>query len=131
MVPTSTGAAKAVGLVLPELAGKLDGAAIRVPTSNVSLIDLKFIPKRPTTVEEINSTVIEAASNSPLKGILGTNDEPLVSIDFNHNSNSSTFDLNQTQVIEGGLVRVLAWYDNEWGFSNRMSDTAAFLAEML
>ena len=129
MVPTSTGAAKAVGLVLPELAGKLDGAAIRVPTSNVSLIDLKFIPKRPTTVEEINSTIITAASNSPLKGILGTNDEPLVSIDFNHNSNSSTFDLNQTQVIEGGLVRVLAWYDNEWGFSTRMSDTAAFLAE--
>ena len=131
MVPTSTGAAKAVGLVLPELAGKLDGAAIRVPTSNVSLIDLKFMPKRPTNVEEINSAMIEAANNGPLTGILGINDEPLVSIDFNHNSNSSTFDLNQTQVLDGGLVRVLAWYDNEWGFSTRMSDTAAFLADML
>ena len=131
MVPTSTGAAKAVGLVLPELAGKLDGAAIRVPTSNVSLIDLKFMPKRPTNVEEINSAMIEAANNGPLRGILGINDEPLVSIDFNHNSNSSTFDLNQTQVLDGGLVRVLAWYDNEWGFSTRMSDTAAFLTDML
>ena len=131
MVPTSTGAAKAVGLVLPELAGKLDGAAIRVPTSNVSLIDLKFMPKRPTNVEEINSAMIEAANNGPLRGILGINDEPLVSIDFNHNSNSATFDLNQTQVLDGGLVRVLAWYDNEWGFSTRMSDTAAFLADML
>ena len=131
MVPTSTGAAKAVGLVLPELTGKLDGAAIRVPTSNVSLIDLKFMPKRPTNVEEINSAMIEAANNSPLRGILGINDEPLVSVDFNHNPNSSTFDLNQTQVLEGGLVRVLAWYDNEWGFSTRMSDTAAFLADIL
>ena len=131
MVPTSTGAAKAVGLVLPELAGKLDGAAIRVPTSNVSLIGLKFMPKRPTNVEEINSAMIEAANNGPLTGILGINDEPLVSIDFNHNSNSSTFDLNQTQVLDGGLVRVLAWYDNEWGFSTRMTDTAAFLADML
>ena len=89
------------------------------------------MPKRPTNVEEINSAMIEAANNGPLRGILGINDEPLVSVDFNHNSNSSTFDLNQTQVLDGGLVRVLAWYDNEWGFSTRMSDTAAFLADML
>ena len=131
MIPTSTGAAKAVGLVLPELLGKLDGTAIRVPTSNVSLIDFKFIPKRKTSVKEINESVIAAAKNGPLKGVLGTNDEPLVSIDFNHNANSSTFDLNQTQVIDGGLVRVLSWYDNEWGFSNRMSDTAAIVAKTL
>ena len=131
MIPTSTGAAKAVGLVMPELLGKLDGTAIRVPTSNVSLIDFKFIPKRKTTVKEVNESIIVAAKNGPLKGVLGTNDEPLVSIDFNHNSNSSTFDLNQTQVIDGGLVRVLSWYDNEWGFSNRMSDTAAIVAQTL
>jgi glyceraldehyde 3-phosphate dehydrogenase len=131
MIPTSTGAAKAVGLVMPELQGKLDGTAIRVPTSNVSLIDFKFIPKRKTSVEEVNNSIIVAAKNGPLKGVLGTNDEPLVSIDFNHNANSSTFDLNQTQVIDGGLVRVLSWYDNEWGFSNRMSDTAAIVAKTL
>jgi glyceraldehyde 3-phosphate dehydrogenase len=131
MIPTSTGAAKAVGLVMPELLGKLDGTAIRVPTSNVSLIDFKFIPKRKTSVEEVNNSIIVAAKNGPLKGVLGTNDEPLVSIDFNHNANSSTFDLNQTQVIDGGLVRVLSWYDNEWGFSNRMSDTAAIVAKTL
>jgi glyceraldehyde 3-phosphate dehydrogenase len=131
MIPTSTGAAKAVGLVMPELQGKLDGTAIRVPTSNVSLIDFKFIPKRKTSVEEVNKSIIVAAKNGPLKGVLGTNDEPLVSIDFNHNANSSTFDLNQTQVIDGGLVRVLSWYDNEWGFSNRMSDTAAIVAKTL
>ena len=131
MIPTSTGAAKAVGLVMPELLGKLDGTAIRVPTSNVSLIDFKFIPKRKTSVEEVNKSIIVAAKNGPLKGVLGTNDEPLVSIDFNHNANSSTFDLNQTQVIHGGLVRVLSWYDNEWGFSNRMSDTAAIVAKTL
>ena len=131
MIPTSTGAAKAVGLVLPELAGKLDGTAIRVPTSNVSLIDFKFIPKAATTVDAVNAAVVAAAGEGPLKGILGVNDQPLVSIDFNHNPNSSTFDLNQTQVIEGNLVRVLSWYDNEWGFSNRMLDTTAALAQTL
>jgi glyceraldehyde 3-phosphate dehydrogenase len=130
MIPTSTGAARAVGLVLPELAGKLDGTAIRVPTSNVSLIDFKFVPKKKTTVEEVNAAIVKAAKG-PLKGVLGTNEEPLVSIDFNHNPNSSTFDLKQTQVIDGNLVRVLSWYDNEWGFSNRMSDTAAVVAKTL
>ncbi|WP_119419838.1 type I glyceraldehyde-3-phosphate dehydrogenase [Desertibaculum subflavum] len=130
MIPTTTGAAKAVGLVLPELKGKLDGTSIRVPTPNVSLIDFKFIPKRPTSVEEVNKLITEAA-NGPLKGILATNSEPLVSIDFNHNPASSTFDLKQTQVIEGKLVRVLSWYDNEWGFSNRMSDTAMVMAKFL
>ena len=131
MIPTSTGAAKAVGFVLPELAGKLDGTAIRVPTSNVSLIDFKFIPKAATTVDAVNAAVVAAAGEGPLKGILGVNDQPLVSIDFNHNPNSSTFDLNQTQVIEGNLVRVLSWYDNEWGFSNRMLDTTAALTQTL
>jgi glyceraldehyde 3-phosphate dehydrogenase len=130
MIPTSTGAARAVGLVMPELVGKLDGTAIRVPTSNVSLIDFKFVPTKKTTVEEVNAAIITAA-NGPLKGILGTNDEPLVSIDFNHNPNSSTFDLKQTQVIDGNLVRVLSWYDNEWGFSSRMTDTAAAVAKTL
>ncbi len=130
MIPTSTGAAKAVGLVLPELAGKLDGSSIRVPTANVSLIDLKFVPKRATTAEEVNKAITDAA-NGKLKGILGTNDEPLVSVDFNHNQNSSTFDLLQTQVIEGKLVRVVSWYDNEWGFSNRMLDTTAAVAATL
>jgi glyceraldehyde 3-phosphate dehydrogenase len=130
MIPTSTGAARAVGLVMPELVGKLDGTAIRVPTSNVSLIDFKFVPKKKTTVEEVNAAII-AAANGPLKGVLGTNDEPLVSIDFNHNPNSSTFDLKQTQVIDGNLVRVLSWYDNEWGFSSRMTDTAAVVAKTL
>ena len=131
MIPTSTGAAKAVGLVMPELLGKLDGTAIRVPTSNVSLIDFKFIPKRSTSIAEINGAIISASEKGPLKGVLGTNNEPLVSVDFNHNPHSSTFDLSQTQVIDGGLVRVLSWYDNEWGFSNRMSDTAAIVAKTL
>jgi glyceraldehyde 3-phosphate dehydrogenase len=131
MIPTSTGAAKAVGLVMPELLGKLDGTAIRVPTSNVSLIDFKFIPKRQTSITEVNEAIIEASKEGPLKGVLGINEEPLVSVDFNHNPHSSTFDLGQTQVIEGGLVRVLSWYDNEWGFSNRMSDTAAVVAKTL
>ncbi len=126
MIPTSTGAAKAVGLVLPELAGKLDGTAIRVPTPNVSLVDFKFIASKNTSAEEVNNAIREAAAGK-LKGVLGTNDEPLVSIDFNHNPYSSVFDLTQTQVIEGKLVRVLSWYDNEWGFSNRMSDTAIAL----
>ncbi|HJM60534.1 MAG TPA: type I glyceraldehyde-3-phosphate dehydrogenase [Alphaproteobacteria bacterium] len=129
MIPTSTGAARAVGLVLPELAGKLDGTAIRVPTPNVSLVDLTFTAARNTSVEEINGTV-SAAAAGPLSGVLATNDEPLVSTDFNHSPASSTFDLGQTQVIEGRFIRVLSWYDNEWGFSNRMSDVAALLGNM-
>jgi glyceraldehyde 3-phosphate dehydrogenase len=130
MIPTSTGAAKAVGLVLPELKGKLDGTAIRVPTPNVSMIDFKFVAKRATTVDEVNKAALAAASDR-LKGILETTNEELVSSDFNHNPASSTFDLTQTQVIEGNLVRVLSWYDNEWGFSNRMSDTAAAMAKLI
>jgi glyceraldehyde 3-phosphate dehydrogenase len=129
MIPTSTGAAAAVGLVLPELKGKLDGTAIRVPTPNVSVVDLKFIPGRETSVEEINKAM-EAASKQQLKGILGVTNEPLVSIDFNHNPASSTFDLTQTQIVDGRLVRVLSWYDNEWGFSNRMSDTAVAMGKL-
>jgi glyceraldehyde 3-phosphate dehydrogenase len=129
MVPTSTGAAKAVGLVLPELAGKLDGSAIRVPTPNVSVVDLVFISKKATTKDEVNSAIEEAA-NGELKGILGYNTEPLVSIDFNHDQRSSIFDASQTQVVGDNLVRIVAWYDNEWGFSNRMSDTATVLASL-
>jgi glyceraldehyde 3-phosphate dehydrogenase len=129
LIPTSTGAAKAVGLVLPELAGKLDGTSIRVPTPNVSLIDFKFDASRETSVEEINAAIQKAAAG-PLKGVLETNDAPLVSTDFNHNPASSTFDLTQTQVIEGTFVRVMAWYDNEWGFSNRMSDTAVAMGKL-
>jgi glyceraldehyde 3-phosphate dehydrogenase len=127
MIPTSTGAARAVGLVLPELEGKLDGTAVRVPTPNVSMIDLAFVSGRDTTIEEINAAIVEAAGGR-LKGVLDAIDAPLVSADFNHNSQSSIFDLTQTQVMGGNLVRVLSWYDNEWGFSNRMSDTAAALA---
>jgi glyceraldehyde 3-phosphate dehydrogenase len=132
MIPTTTGAAKAVGLVLPELAGKLDGTAIRVPTPNVSLIDFTFIAGKSTSVEEVNKAIVKAASagNSPLNGILATNDQPLVSSDFNHNPVSSTFDLKQTQVIGERFVRVLAWYDNEWGFSNRMADTAVAMGKL-
>ena len=130
MIPTSTGAAKAVGLVMPELEGKLDGSAIRVPTPNVSLIDLKFDSKKKTTVEEVNEAIVKAAKGE-LKGVLVTNDKPLVSIDFNHNPASSTFDLTQTQVIDGRFVRVLSWYDNEWGFSNRMSDTAVAMGKLI
>jgi glyceraldehyde 3-phosphate dehydrogenase len=130
MIPTSTGAAKAVGLVMPDLAGKLDGTAIRVPTPNVSLIDLKFDAGKETSPDEINAAVSKAAAG-PLKGVLATNDKPLVSIDFNHNPASSTFDLTQTQVIDGRLVRVLSWYDNEWGFSNRMSDTAVAMGKLI
>ena len=129
MIPTSTGAARAVGLVLPELKGKLDGTAIRVPTQNVSMIDLKVIPSREVTADEINAAM-RTAAEGPMKGVLGVTDEPLVSIDFNHNPNSSTFDLTQTQVIEGRLIRVLSWYDNEWGFSNRMADTAVALGKL-
>lgn len=124
MIPTSTGAAKAVGLVLPELKGKLDGSSIRVPTPNVSLIDFKFTAKKPTSVEEINKLMTDA-SNNALKGVLAVNNQPLVSLDFNHNPASSVFDLTQTQVIDGVFVRVVSWYDNEFGFSTRMADTTA------
>ncbi len=123
MIPTTTGAAKAVGLVLPHLAGKLDGSAIRVPTPNVSVVDLVFIAKKSTTAKEVNEAV-EAASKGELQGILAYNTAPLVSIDFNHDQHSSTFDATQTQVIDGTMVRIVSWYDNEWGFSHRMSDTA-------
>ena len=130
MIPTSTGAAKALGLVLPELKGKLDGTSVRVPTPNVSMIDLTFRTSRDTTAEEINQAIVKAASSAPLKGVLTTNDKPLVSIDFNHNPASSCFDLTQTQIIEGRLARILSWYDNEWGFSNRMSDTAVLMGKL-
>ena len=130
MIPTSTGAAKAVGLVLPELNGRLDGTAIRVPVPNVSVVDFKFVPKRETTVAEINAAII-AASMGALKGILGVTDQPNVSSDFNHDSHSSIFHLDQTKVMDGKLVRVLAWYDNEWGFSNRMADTAVAMGKVI
>ena len=129
MIPTKTGAAKAVGLVLPELAGKLDGMAVRVPTINVSLVDLTFIAKRDTSIEEINQ-VVKAASEGPMKGILEYNELPLVSIDFNHNPASSIFDATQTRA-DGKLVKVMAWYDNEWGFSNRMLDQVKALGAYL
>jgi len=131
LIPTSTGAAKAVGLVLPELQGKLDGASIRVPVPNVSLVDLTFQASRPTTVEEINAAMVKAASEAPLKGVLGINDKPLVSSDFNHDPLSSVFDLTGTQVIDGTFCRVVSWYDNEWGFSNRMSDTAVAMGRLI
>ena len=123
MIPTSTGAAKAVGLVLPELNGRLDGVAIRVPTPNVSVIDFMFIASRETSIDEINDA-IRAAAGQELKGVLGFTDEPLVSMDFNHDSHSSVFHMDQTKVMDGTFCRVMSWYDNEWGFSNRMSDTA-------
>ncbi|CAH0306751.1 type I glyceraldehyde-3-phosphate dehydrogenase [Roseomonas sp. CECT 9278] len=130
-IPTSTGAAKAVGLVMPELKGKLDGTAIRIPTPNVSLVSLDFVPaKDGVTKEAVNAAMKAASESGPLRGILGYNTEPLVSIDFNHNPMSSTFDATQTQVVDGGLVRVLSWYDNEWGFSNRMSDTTALFGKL-
>ena len=130
MIPTSTGAAKALGLVLPALKGKLDGSSIRVPTPNVSVVDLKFVPTRDTTVAELNDA-LKAAAAGPLAGVLGVTDEPLVSSDFNHIAASSTAALAQTQVIEGKLGRVLSWYDNEWGFATRMSDTALVMAKFL
>lgn len=130
LIPTSTGAAKAVGLVLPGLKGKLDGASIRVPVPNVSLIDLTFQSGRPTSVEEINEALIKAAEG-PLDGVLGINDKPLVSSDFNHDPLSSVFDVTGTQVIDGTFCRVVAWYDNEWGFSNRMSDTAVAMGKLI
>ncbi|HEX4303271.1 MAG TPA: type I glyceraldehyde-3-phosphate dehydrogenase [Rhizomicrobium sp.] len=131
MIPTSTGAAKAVGLVLPELKGKLDGVSVRVPTPNVSLVDLKFVAKRPTTVEEVNGAIRAAASAGPLKGILDIVEAPLVSSDFNHNPASSSFALDQTKVMDGSFVSVMSWYDNEWGFSNRMADTAVALGKLI
>ncbi|SFR04003.1 type I glyceraldehyde-3-phosphate dehydrogenase [Poseidonocella sedimentorum] len=130
MIPTSTGAAKAVGLVLPELKGKLDGVAIRVPTPNVSVVDLTFEAARETSIEEINAK-IKAAADGSLKGVLGYTEESLVSIDFNHNPHSSVFHMDQTKVMEGTMVRILTWYDNEWGFSNRMSDTAVAMGKFL
>jgi glyceraldehyde 3-phosphate dehydrogenase len=131
MIPTSTGAAKAVGLVLPELKGKLDGSSIRVPTPNVSVVDLKIVPGREVTKDEINEAMRAAAASGPMKGVLAVTDEPLVSSDFNHIDASSTVALPQTQVIEGKLARVLSWYDNEWGFSTRMADTALAMAKFL
>ena len=130
MIPTSTGAAKAVGLVLPELNGKLDGVSVRVPTQNVSVVDFKFNASRSTSVDEINNIMKESA-NGELKNILGFTDEPLVSSDFNHDSRSSIFHMDQTKVMDNTFVRVLSWYDNEWGFSNRMSDTAVAIAKTI
>ncbi|HVC54708.1 MAG TPA: type I glyceraldehyde-3-phosphate dehydrogenase [Stellaceae bacterium] len=130
MIPTSTGAARAVGLVLPALKGKLDGTAIRVPIANVSLIDLTFDAARETTADEVNTLMQEAAKSNRLKGIVGINDAPTVSVDFNHDSHSSTFDVTQTQVLDKRFVRVLSWYDNEWGFSNRMVEVAAYFGAM-
>ncbi|WP_368346242.1 type I glyceraldehyde-3-phosphate dehydrogenase [Pelagovum sp. HNIBRBA483] len=130
MIPTSTGAAKAVGLVLPALNGKLDGVAIRVPTPNVSVVDLTFTAARATTVEEINDAIV-TASNGALKGVLAATDRPNVSIDFNHDPHSSTFALDQTKVMDGTMCRILSWYDNEWGFSNRMADTAVAMGKLI
>jgi glyceraldehyde 3-phosphate dehydrogenase len=130
MIPTSTGAAKAIGLVMPELKGKLDGVSIRVPTPNVSVIDLKIIAQRKTTKEEINEAM-KRASEQQMKGILGYTTAPNVSIDFNHDPHSATFAMDQTKVQNGTLVRVMAWYDNEWGFSNRMADTAVAMGKLL
>lgn len=131
MIPTSTGAAKAVGLVLPELKGKLDGVAIRVPTPNVSVVDLVFEAARDTSVEEINAAIRAAAQSGPLKGILGFTDQPNVSSDFNHDPRSSIFHMDQTKVMDGRMCRILSWYDNEWGFSNRMADTAVAMGKHL
>jgi len=130
MIPTSTGAAKAVGLVLPELKGKLDGVSVRVPTPNVSLVDLKFVAKRATSADEINAAM-KAAAAGPLKGILEIVTEKLVSSDFNHNPASSSFALDQTKVMDGTFVSVMSWYDNEWGFSNRMADTALAMGKLI
>jgi len=131
MIPTSTGAAKALGLVIPELAGKLDGSSIRVPTPNVSVIDLKFVPGRKVSVQEINEAMAAASESKALKGVLAVTKDPLVSVDFNHHAASSTVALPQTQMVDGGLGRVLSWYDNEWGFSTRMADTALAMAKFL
>jgi len=131
MIPTSTGAAKAIGLVIPELKGRLDGTSIRVPTPNVSVVDFKFLAKRKTTVEKVNEAILKAARRGPLKGILGYTDQPNVSIDMNHDPHSSILALDQTKVMDEKFVRVLSWYDNEWGFSNRMSDTAVAMAKLI
>jgi glyceraldehyde 3-phosphate dehydrogenase len=131
MIPTSTGAAKALGLVIPEMKGKLDGSSIRVPTPNVSVVDLNFVPGKPVTVEAMNAAFEAAAASGPLKGVLAVTQEPLVSHDFNHVDASSTVALPQTQMVDGGLGRVLAWYDNEWGFSSRMADVAVALAKLI
>ncbi|WP_439573657.1 type I glyceraldehyde-3-phosphate dehydrogenase [Phreatobacter sp.] len=131
MIPTSTGAAKAIGLVIPELKGRLDGTSIRVPTPNVSVVDFKFLAKRKTSVEKVNEAILKAAKRGPLKGILGYTDQPNVSIDMNHDPHSSIFALDQTKVMDEKFVRVLSWYDNEWGFSNRMSDTAVAMAKLV
>jgi len=131
MIPTTTGAARAVGEVLPELKGKLDGSAIRVPTPNVSLVDLTFTPKRDTSLDEVNGALRAASESGPLAGILDYSEEPLVSIDYNHNPASSTIDSLETAVLDGQLVRVVSWYDNEWGFSNRMVDTASAMARLI
>jgi glyceraldehyde 3-phosphate dehydrogenase len=130
MIPTSTGAAKAIGLVIPELTGKLDGGAIRVPTPNVSVVDLKIVPTRKTSKDEVNAALKAAAGQGPLQGILAVTEDPVVSVDLNHDDHSSTAALPQTQVVDGGMVRVLSWYDNEWGFSTRMSDTAVALGRL-
>jgi glyceraldehyde 3-phosphate dehydrogenase len=130
MIPTSTGAAKAIGLVIPDLKGKLDGISIRVPTPNVSVVDFKFVAKKATSKEEINAAIKEAA-NGALKGVLGYTDAPNVSMDFNHDPRSSVFHNDKTKVMEGKFCSVLSWYDNEWGFSNRMADTAVAMAKLL
>jgi glyceraldehyde 3-phosphate dehydrogenase len=130
MIPTSTGAAKAIGLVIPELKGKLDGVSIRVPTPNVSVVDLKFISKRATSADEINAA-IKAAANGALKGVLGFTEHKNVSMDFNHDPRSSIFHLDQTKVMDGNFCSILTWYDNEWGFSNRMADTAVHMAKLI
>jgi glyceraldehyde 3-phosphate dehydrogenase len=131
MIPTSTGAAKAIGLVIPDLKGKLDGISVRVPTPNVSVVDFKFIAKRATDAKEINAAIKAAADSGPLKGVLGYTDAPNVSMDFNHDPRSSIFHNDQTKVMEGKMCSILSWYDNEWGFSNRMSDTAVALAKLI
>ncbi len=131
MIPTSTGAAKAIGLVIPELAGRLDGISIRVPCPNVSVVDFKFVAKRKTSVEKINAAILKASKRGPLKGILAVTDQPNVSIDFNHDPASSTFALEETKVMDDKFVSILSWYDNEWGFSNRMGDTAVAMGALL
>ncbi len=131
MIPTSTGAARAVGLVLPHLAGRLDGSAIRVPTPNVSVVDLSFMPRRTASVQDVIDAVKAASATGPLTGILGVSDDPTVSVDFMHDPHSSIFAADQTKVTEGGMIRVVSWYDNEWGFSNRMLDTAAHMGALI
>ena len=130
MVPTSTGAAAAISLVLPRLEGRLEGSAVRVPTINVSMVDLSFMPRHPVSVEALNAAV-KAAADGPLAGVLAYEDDPMVSIDFNHDPHSSIFHMDQTKVMDGTMVRILTWYDNEWGFSNRMADTAVAMGKLI